>query len=121
MSLNESKTNHVCISLFIVHIILYCYNNNIVNCISKCSIQLEELQKQKESPLQIKNELQQPLAISPSCGPNIKQNVRLTLNLNCVDSVQNNSQTSEFDEFDNLIDYLKITGKNVRQTSAIKT
>ena len=44
-------------------------------------------QQQQQSPLQTQQqESQQPLAISPSCGQVITQNVILTSNLNCVDS-----------------------------------
>jgi len=44
-------------------------------------------QQQQQSPLQIQQqESQQPLAISPSCGQVITQNVILTSNLNCADS-----------------------------------
>jgi parallel beta-helix repeat protein len=46
-------------------------------------------QQQQQSPLQIQqqeSQQQQPLAISPSCGQVITQNVILTSNLNCADS-----------------------------------
>jgi nitrous oxidase accessory protein NosD len=44
-------------------------------------------QTQQEAPqLQIQQASQQPLAISPSCGQVITQNVILTSNLNCADS-----------------------------------
>src|SRR5215207_3700519 len=39
-----------------------------------------------QSPLQTQQVSQQPLAISPSCGQVITQNVVLTSNLNCADS-----------------------------------
>jgi parallel beta-helix repeat protein len=47
-------------------------------------------QQQQQSPLQIQQQQQQsqqqPLAVSPSCGQVITQNVILTSNLNCADS-----------------------------------
>ena len=45
-------------------------------------------QQQQQSPLQVQQQesQQQPLAISPSCGQVITQNVVLTSNLNCADS-----------------------------------
>ena len=48
----------------------------------------QQQQQQQQSPLQIQQQesQQQPLAISPSCGQVITQNVILTSNLNCADS-----------------------------------
>jgi len=51
------------------------------------SAQTQSAVPQQQSPLQTQQqESQQPLAISPSCGQVITQNVVLTSNLNCADS-----------------------------------
>jgi parallel beta-helix repeat protein len=51
------------------------------------SAQMQPTTPQQQSSLQTQQqELQQPLAISPSCGQVITQNVILTSNLNCADS-----------------------------------
>ena len=52
------------------------------------SAQMQPTTPQQQSPLQIQQQesQQQPLAISPSCGQVITQNVILTSNLNCADS-----------------------------------
>ena len=52
------------------------------------SAQMQPTAPQQQSPLQIQQQesQQQPLAISPSCGQVITQNVILTSNLNCADS-----------------------------------
>lgn len=51
------------------------------------SAQTQPVAPQQQSPLQTQQqESQEPLAISPSCGQVITQNVVLTSNLNCADS-----------------------------------
>jgi parallel beta-helix repeat protein len=52
------------------------------------SAQTQPTAPQQQSPLQTQQQAsqQQPLAISPSCGQVITQNVVLTSNLNCADS-----------------------------------
>jgi parallel beta-helix repeat protein len=48
--------------------------------------QTQQIIPQQQSELSTQQESQQPLAISPSCGQVITQNVVLTSNLNCADS-----------------------------------
>src|SRR5687768_13847751 len=50
------------------------------------SAQTQSAVPQQQSALQTQQASQQPLAISPSCGQVITQNVVLTSNLNCADS-----------------------------------
>ena len=50
------------------------------------SAQTQSAVPQQQSTLQTQQASQQPLAISPSCGQVITQNVVLTSNLNCADS-----------------------------------
>jgi parallel beta-helix repeat protein len=50
------------------------------------SAQMQPTAPQQQSQLSTQQESQQPLAISPSCGQVITQNVILTSNLNCADS-----------------------------------
>src|SRR5918993_658297 len=50
------------------------------------SAQTQSAVPQQQSALQTQQASQQPLAISPSCGQVITQNVILTSNLNCADS-----------------------------------
>ena len=48
--------------------------------------QTQQIIPQQQSELSTQQESQQPLAISPSCGQVVTQNVVLTSNLNCADS-----------------------------------